>query len=252
MPARYVLGLKGVEAEDAATTWADSRGAEAGVPVVHVHVTAGDDAAHDRLNPATRIDAVLPRGPVAEELARFVHDDDVLVISTGKTGFVHSRIFGTTGLRIAAAVRCPVAVIPQVDLRFRSGIIAGVKNDDLLETVIRVASEEASQTGAPLQIVHSSFSGVVPAPADTRPTAMERARTLIERLAPQATLRIRESARPPAEALLDASRNAALLVVGAGRGHRTGQGLGPVVQDILLNINAPVIVVPARPSASSS
>ncbi|MFJ2552637.1 universal stress protein [Microbacterium sp. NPDC087591] len=251
MPARYVLGLKGTDAEDAATTWADSRGAEAGVPVVHVHVTAGDDAARDRLNPATRIDAVLPPGSVAEELARFVDDDDVLVISTGKTGFIHSRVFGTTGLRIAAAVRCPVAVIPQVDLRFRSGIIAGVKNDDLLESVIRVASEEASRTGEPLHLVHSSFSGFVPAPADTRPTAMEQARALMERLAPETTPRTRQSARPPAEALLDASRNAALLVVGAGRGHRSGHGLGSVVQDILLNINAPVIIVPARSSESS-
>ncbi len=46
-----------------------------------------------------------------EQLARFLPGDDALVISTGKTGFIHSRVFGTMSLRIAAVARCAVVVV---------------------------------------------------------------------------------------------------------------------------------------------
>lgn len=248
MPARYVLGLNRNSAEEAASAWAESHASAAGVPLVRVHVSSKRDAVAARSGPPTSTDVVLPPGPVPQALARFVEDDDVLVIGTGKTGFIHGRVFGTMGFRIASAVRCTVAVIPQLDLRFRSGIIAGVKDDDLLERIVRAASAEAVQSGEPLQILHSSFAGIVPAPVETAGSAIERADSLVSRLAPRAMPGTRETARPPAEALLDASRNAALIVTGTGHPHGGERSVGPVVQDILVNINAPVLIVPARPA----
>ncbi|KQY76239.1 hypothetical protein ASD13_08535 [Microbacterium sp. Root1433D1] len=244
MPARYVLALKGRGGEETAHAWAESHAAAAGVPVIRVHVSTGDDADFAHPEPHRTTDVVLPRGPVPEQLARFLQDDDALVISTGKTGFIHSRVFGTMSLRIAAVARCAVVVVPHLDLRFRSGVVAGVKADDLLDPVVRAASDEAARRGEPLQVVHSSFSGIVPAPVETSASALEQAAALVQRLHPRATLRTRETVRPPAEALLDASRNAALVVIGAGHAHRSEHSLGPVVQDVLVNINAPVLIVP--------
>ncbi|MEO8906995.1 MAG: universal stress protein, partial [Microbacteriaceae bacterium] len=57
-------------------------------------------------------------------------------------------------------------------------------------------------------------------------------------------LRLRAIHRPPAEALLDASSAAALLVVGSSRRDGVQQTiLGSVTHDVLLNLAAPTIVV---------
>ena len=60
-------------------------------------------------------------------------------------------------------------------------------------------------------------------------------------------IRSRLSTRVPAEALLDASRGSALLVVGPGSGAETHSPLGTTLHAVLLNANAPVLVV--RPVA---
>jgi nucleotide-binding universal stress UspA family protein len=50
------------------------------------------------------------------------------------------------------------------------------------------------------------------------------------------------SGRPPAEALLDAARDKALLVLGPGSTGPVRSPIGSVTHDVLLNVNAPVLV----------
>ncbi len=54
--------------------------------------------------------------------------------------------------------------------------------------------------------------------------------------------------RHAAEAFLDAARLARLLVIGAPRDARTETFVGSVADDILLNLNAPTLVVPVDPA----
>jgi hypothetical protein len=61
---------------------------------------------------------------------------------------------------------------------------------------------------------------------------------------PDSPVRTLTTRRPPAEALLDASRNATLLVLGPGA-VPVDTPFASVIHDVLLNINAPVLV--ARP-----
>lgn len=247
MAARYVLAIGGADPATTASTWAESHAALAGVPLVRVHVsptTAAEPAAHTHED--SEIHRVLAPGPVPEVLARFVHADDVLVIGTGKTGFIRSRVFGTLSLQIATEVQCAVAVIPQTDLRFRTGIVAGVKDDDLLPAIVRAAAAEGRTRGEPLQLIHSSYDGPVPAPVEIRGPVLERAASQAMSHLSGSKVRTRITGRSPAEALLDASRNASLLVVGAGHPRGAGHALGSVTHDVLVNINAPVLVV--RPS----
>ncbi|MDN3444008.1 universal stress protein [Microbacterium sp. APC 3901] len=182
-------------------------------------------------------------GRVPEALARFVTVDDVLVIGTGKTGFIHSRVFGTVSLQIAAEVQCSVAVIPSIDLRFRKGIVAGVKDDDLMHSIISAAAREARARQEPIELIHSSFSGVIPAMVETHATVAARVAAVKSMVDEDTVVRTRYTHRPPAEALLNASRNAALLVVGAGHPRGAGHALGAVTHDVLVNIDAPVLVV---------
>lgn len=247
MPARYILGVGDSDSMDAAEAWAESHASLAGVPLVRVHVGgANTDGATLRAAGHAASDLVHVIGPVPEALARFVRDEDILVIGTGKTGFIRGRVFGTLSLQISAGVRCTVAVVPQVDLRFRTGVVAGVEDDDLLPLIVHAAADEARIRNESLMLVHSSFAGLVPDPIETRGPVLDYAVSVAAGSEPGVKARTRETARPPAEALLDASRNASLLVVGAGRPRGAGHALGSVTHDVLVNINAPVLIV--RPS----
>ena len=55
-------------------------------------------------------------------------------------------------------------------------------------------------------------------------------------------MRTRVVARPAAEALLDAARNAALLVLGPGNPRDEARLTGRVLHDVLINVNAPVLI----------
>lgn len=250
MTTRYVLAVGGTDPSTTAEQWATARAERTGVPLVRVHVSSSGVGVGPALRDQVPVE-VLPAGDVPEALARFVQEGDVLVIGTGKTGFIRSRIFGTMSLQIAAACSCAVAVIPLTDLRFRNGIVAGVKDDALLQAVVHAAAEEARMQTEPLQLMHSTFDGVIPAPVEARGPALTRAAASAASIAPEISVRTRVTGRPPAEALLDASRNASLLVVGAGRSGGTGHGLGSIAHDLLMNINAPVLMVPSPASDSS-
>lgn len=249
MPERYVLAVGDPRAVDGAEAWAESHASQAGVPLVRVHVDGSNpDAVHRPTPDSPMTDVVHIAGRIPEALARFVRDDDILVIGTGKTGFIRSRVFGTVSLQIADAVGCTVAVVPQVDLRFRTGIVAGVKNDDLLPAIVHAAVAEARSCHQPVQVVHSSFAALVPAPLETRGPALDQATALASTGGSDANVRTRATARPPAEALLDASRNASLLVIGPGHRRGTGHAIGSVTHDVLMNINAPVLIVRRSPT----
>lgn len=255
MPARYVLGVGDPHAASGADAWTESHASTSAVPVVRVHVGTSDAlTARGRSTDDGRpCDVVRVTGRVPEALARFVTADDILVIGTGKTGFIRSRVFGTLSLQITAEVRCTVAVVPEVDLRFRSGIVAGVKDDDLLPEIVRASADEARARNEPLQVIHSSFAGLVPAPLETGGPVLDRAAVMAKNLnAPGTKARTRATTRPPAEALLDASRNASLLVIGAGHPRGAGHALGSVTHDVLVNINAPVLVVRSSPTGHTA
>jgi hypothetical protein len=62
---------------------------------------------------------------------------------------------------------------------------------------------------------------------------------------PGLIVRMRESQRSPAEALLDSSRDKAMLVLGPGTPDRMLSPIGSVLHDVLLNLNAPALIVRA-------
>lgn len=242
MPTRYVLAVGGTDSAETAREWAAAHAASDGVPLVTVHV----DRPGQDLGPLVRDGMTTIKGESAPDaLARFVADDDVLVIGSGKTGFIHSRVYGTRGLQIAAAVPCSVAVIPEVDLRFRSGVVAGIVDGDDATQVVDAAAGEAASRAEPLLLVHSTFEGLIPGAVETEGPVLARALATATSRWPSLSIRSRTSERRPAEALLDASRNCALLVLGASARH----ALGSVAHDVLINLNAPVLIV-RRPQRS--
>lgn len=189
-------------------------------------------------------------GPIGEQLAEAA-GDDLLVIGTHKTGFLRGRVLGSRSLRIAASATGPVAIVPAGSMDARSGIVVGVEPRLDAAPAVIMAAQHARRLGERLLIVHSLDDGADPGGAPAEGLVVEAGRIqaataahLVADRFPGLEVRIRSSRRTPAEAFLDASRTARLLVVGASSDDRRAAFAGSAVHDVVLNINAPLIVVP--------
>jgi nucleotide-binding universal stress UspA family protein len=254
MFSRYVVGVDGSPPSRAAVEWTAERAQRDGTPVVLAHVDEpeggmmGRDFAAGELRDGEDVLAqtaarltgrgfdvttTLLSGPVSWALTEFAAPTDLLVVGTHKTGFLHGRVLGSRSVQIVASAHCSVAVIPDGDLRFRRGVVVGLDSGEDAAEVARAAAEEADARGEQLSVIRA-----IPARTETPDTT--GAVDIVRETFPHLVVRMRESRREPAEALLDASRDKALLVVGPGSSQRSP--IGSVLHDVLLNINAPALV----------
>ena len=216
------------------------------------------------LNPALRISTRMLRGGPSWELAALPTPDDLLIIGTHKTGVLHGRVLGSRSVQIASAARSSVAIVPDTPHETRRGVVVGVDRFEGSTSAVACAAWEAQELGQDLLLVHAQPNRTGSAEAQGTPDAQGKAedqgsahteagdegqRLLLAAAeiaavtAPSVTVR-RHSARSlPAEALLDASHDASLLVLGVSHPRRDGQALiGSVTHDVLMNINVPVLI----------
>jgi nucleotide-binding universal stress UspA family protein len=264
MTLRYLVGFDGSGPSDAALAWVVARAHRLPAPIVLVNVTEGDAGdmgrafeeraarkgamivsrrlhALRRSEPGLVIEGLALEGSVPWELARTAHPDDMIVIGTHKTGFLHGRVLGSRSVQIVVAAPCSVAVVPEADLRFRSGVVAGIDRVATAASVARFAADEAASREEELLLLEADLLDTPVQERAPLAVAMVAAR---ERR-PSLVIRTRQSTRGAAEALLDAARDKALLVLGPGSQDPDRSPIGSVLHSVLLNVNAPVIV--ARP-----
>lgn len=233
----------------AALAWALRRAEETldTVELVHVIHDDMDDAtellasaqsiAHE-FTPRVAVGFSQRRGAPAAELVAAAAPEDLLVVGTHKTGYVYGRILGTFSLAVASNARCSLAVIPDGAASGRRGIVVGVVGEVNWRPAVAAGAAEAMRRRDELVLVHADSGRDEDGGAgrELLAEALAHARTV----AGDITVRTRRSRRRPSDALLDASRSAALLVLGAGRKH-TGFA-GSVTHEVLLNINSPVLL----------
>ncbi|WFR67471.1 hypothetical protein P9139_02650 [Curtobacterium flaccumfaciens] len=94
-------------------------------------------------------------GEVVPALLDLVAPEDVLVIGTHKTGHLYGRSLGTTGLALATAAPCTVVVVPDMDLRFRRGVVAGIDTRPDAVVVSEAAAAEAERRGDELVLIRA-------------------------------------------------------------------------------------------------
>jgi nucleotide-binding universal stress UspA family protein len=191
-------------------------------------------------------------GNASDELARLSRDSDLLVIGTHKTGYLRGRTIGARGIYVASHTDCSVAVIPDVSLVSRRGIVVGISPATGSPVALLAGAREAQRLNQPLILVSASPSRGVPAgrgdtlDSATGKEALSEAVGTATAMMPGLEVHSRLSSRPPAVALLDASRDASLLVLGAENEHDpTHSMIGPVTHDVLMNINVPVLIARA-------
>jgi nucleotide-binding universal stress UspA family protein len=146
---------------------------------------------------------------------------------------------------VASVASCSVAIIPDIAFGGRTGVVVGVADGGGSNDAVAVGATEAARLGHDLMLVHAG-----PAGREAERALLGEASEHAMAAAPGIHVHTRVSRRVPAEALLDASRAAALLVLGGSRRDPDGAGfIGSVIHEVLLNINAPVLVA-RRPADS--
>ncbi|WP_327394325.1 universal stress protein [Streptomyces phaeochromogenes] len=207
---------------------------------------------------------VLPEEPVPALLGEGRNASALVVGARGRSG-IAELLLGSVSLAVAARADCPVIVLrgshdSQADAGMRRPIVLGVGEDAHSTEAVRFAFQEAEEQRVALEAVrawrcpsHESAEHPLLA-GDTAHHHEQRAVETLEAALrdvvadhPSVELRQRVVEGTTREALLDASADAGLLVVGARRrqGH-FGLQLGRVAHAVLHRSACPVAVVPQR------
>lgn len=263
--ATYYVALDGSRPSSAALDWTLARAEAEHTPVVLVHVVehrtdrhvergeallaAAADAARAG-HPGLTVDTSLLLGSVTRSLAGLGGPDDVLVMGTNKTGWLRGRVIGARSVLVASLSRASVAVIPELDLRRRDRVVVGVKRSDAAAPALALAAREARHLGTGLLALHAA--PLDPGAAETSGPQTRgdviTAALALAGLDPDLEVETQVVHRAPVDALLGAARSASLLVLGTARDSSHFDSVaGPVAHDVLMNINAPVLI--ARSSA---
>lgn len=202
--------------------------------------------------------AVMTGEPLAVLGAQSRAAELVVVGSRGMGGFA-GLLAGSTAVHLVVHGRCPVLVVRE-EPRADGAVVLGVDGSAAGEKAVDFAFTEAALHGTGLVAVHAWTERTAPMPAArdalvryrNRPAALAQGeeRLLAEALAghreryPDVTVRQEVVHGGPREALIEASRTARLMVVGArGRGGLAGLLLGSVSQAMLHHAHCPVAVV---------
>ncbi|MGJ7439702.1 universal stress protein [Aquipuribacter sp. MA13-6] len=191
------------------------------------------------------------------DVARREQADLVVVGSRGLGGFL-GLLLGSVSVKVASHAPCPVVVVRSRDDDDRPAggparVVVGVDGSDVSALAVGFAFETAARRGLALTAVRAWEA---PAPMDPALLSFlpkveeEEMRELVASLAgerrrfPDVDVRVELVNGHPAQALVAASDEAEVVVVGSrGRGGLAGMLLGSVSQAVLQHAHGPVAVV---------
>ena len=284
--SEIVVGVStGGRASLTAVRWAAQRASAVGSRLRLVHVVEGsipstDDAqlllavqsaartsleaaadAAASVDRALEVVTVLEQGSAVEVFDRVSQGADLLVVGSDWHGGRRASRRGVHSLRIAAGSHAPVAVIPDIDVSGRRGVVVGIDGSEASDAALSFAVAEATRLGEPLTAVHAwdvammvggdYGYGVPMVASDDLQRGAEQ--VLDEALAGVTSASAGSSdleisrvvvAGDPVIALAEAAMEATLLVVGShGRGALARFLLGSVSHGVLAHLEGPTVVV---------
>lgn len=277
MTERIVVAVDGRPAGDRALRWAASRAAGRDTEVTVLQAvdvppppvrTREHTAAIERVAEsigdaalATLLEAGVPvarsiieRGDVIDVVESASQSADIVVVGTNGSGGPLSP--ATRAVRVAAASASPVVVVPDLASEGRAGVVIGLDGSPSSVNALAFAAAEADRTGEPLVALSTwrlpGYLGYDQAwPMDLRDALAEDAETQaaielagLSRRYPDLIVERRVMEAGAAEALVEASDQAALVVVGSrGLGRVRRLLLGSVSQSVVQHARGPVAVV---------
>ncbi|MFC0506213.1 universal stress protein [Micromonospora costi] len=212
--------------------------------------TAGDLV--DRW-PGLRVEVRQVRGGPGATLVEESHRAELVVVGSRGLGGFAGLLLGSVSTQVAAHARCPVLVVRPADQPVRTDgpVVVGVDGSEAAELAVGYGADEAVRRRGELVLVHvapeeigrGEASVIVP-PGDDPDALLGTAVAAARGSRPGLTVTGRAiRAASPAPALIEASGEAALVVVGTrGRGGFTGMLLGSVSQALVQHARCPVLV----------
>jgi nucleotide-binding universal stress UspA family protein len=210
-------------------------------------------------HPAVTVKHNLCKEPAALALIEASRDADLLVIGSRGFGGFRGLLFGSVGQHCLTHAPCSVAIIrasEEAQPGDSSGkphkIVVGVDGSDESNLALDWAASESLRTGAQLEVLGSwvfpgasgyAFAASIGVP-DAARQVVRSALAHVAQVAQQVVTRGKTSEDPPAVALVDASRDADLMVVGSrGLGAFRGLLLGSVSHHLVTHAHSSVVVV---------
>ena len=184
---------------------------------------------------------------------------DLLVLGSRGHGGFKGLLVGSVGTQVASHAQCPTVVLRDVPRKAANQVIVGIDGSPHSMAAIAFAFDEASRHGWELIAIHAwdvpaydliiTPQGAVPFPlADVADSEIRLAAEVLAGFStdyPDVKVQERLVRAPAVQALLEASTDAALIVVGTrGHGAAVGAVLGSVSNGLLHRATVPVAVVP--------
>ena len=197
-----------------------------------------------------------PAGPVLDLSAEAI----MVVVGSRGRGGLRSAVLGSTSQQIAHHAQCPVVVVRDSSPTSGHQVVVGVDGSPASLAALREAFAQAKLRGASLLMVHAwstSFAGtLVNSGQDfdrVRASEVDEGwallnQSLAELQATDQSVEIIERLEQasPAAAIIEASKEAVLTVVGSrGRGGFAGLVLGSVSGSVLAHADSAVMVIRA-------
>ncbi|MGN8245616.1 universal stress protein [Cellulomonas soli] len=205
--------------------------------------------------PGVPVEVRLMRGPVVPALRELSSQAQLLVL--GAHGQGRRPGLGSISGQLVTYATCPVALVRTAHAAADAPVVVGVDGSRSSLVAARLAAQEAARRGRPLRVLHAR-----PVPADPhgRGPAVDgtahlspddpthaAARAVADELHsahPSVTVSLDLRDDDPVHALVEASREADLLVVGSrGLGAFRGLLLGAVSRDVVRAAHGVVLVV---------
>jgi len=271
MHETIVVGVDGSEGAAAALDWAAVEAGRRSAPLLLVHASRLlepgsmlDEEALERLRgerrrllestrdgllrdlPNLRVELRLEADDPAHVLTELGETALMVVVGSRGVGGFERLLLGSVGLYVAAHGRCPVVVVPRGGgLERGEKIVLGVDERHRESAAIDWAFAEADLRGVPLVALHAV--GGYGAPGQRIGEEMALSEALAGRRSDYPDVRVehRLAEADPARALVEASEEAALVVLGARRRRLVPatMGLGRVAHAVLHHAACPVAVV---------
>lgn len=197
------------------------------------------------------------RGKPVEQLIDASKDATLMVIGSDYRGPESGPARGPHGIRITAGAYCPVAVVPDLELTGRTGVIVGVDGSEVSEFAIAFAAAEADRSGEPLTAVSSWSPVALPLSVRSYPDDyLQNMQKLTEealgisiagipQLYPDLEVRrVVESSYSPDTVINRLASQARLTVIGShGRGRIARFLFGSTSQQVLIRLATTTVVV---------
>lgn len=274
-----VVGINGSDGSEAALAWATERAARDKLPVTVIHAVddrwmSPDFEYHDLVRqsgmemlqkaqasaaeqaPGVKVDIQLRHGSIGSVLREVSKEASMVVVGEHDKHWLDGGPMTDRALQVVSAAEIAAAVIPVKRGSGNSGVVVGVDGSEESLQAVNIAAAEADRGGDELTVVLAFrrparwIENQLPKSGLAESILEEDRIVLAESVAgladkyPDLVVHKRlETDTDPAKALVEAAKDARLLVIGSrGRGGFSRMVLGSTAHAVLLHLPCPTVV----------